>query len=366
MGDDYSWAWGGNQDSSRSSTSHTGHIVNQRRSTARGYDTTGTGMPDDRSAGAPSRANPLGRNITAWNDYVGASQRLEEMQRAAINNGMARYSYNNQYVEWDRRQDLLRARSLRATIQSYRDNQTSCSGGNQVACNAVGRRDSQDRAWHNPNQESYRDYFLHTNRENPNPPPPPAETPTETPGDIMGDGTSQRPAEADTREERCNTAGGFWNSQTRECVAMPSRTAQQRCEDGGGRWSSDGNGACFHDAPAVPSPEPVHTDEPDERTGEQLPDCPQGGRRNLLGILDSNCHDRQVNPTAQGGGSHSGKDGSKTMAGSDEVVHFDTGGKEKTLSRQENPVRQMINLIAGLQDPYGEFRKCKTEKRIVE
>ncbi len=107
MGDDYSWAWGGNSDSSRSSTSHTNNVA--RRSSSAGYDTTGTGMPDDRSAGVSSRANPLGRNITAWNDYVGASKRLEDLTRAAIRAGTARYSWNNQYVEWDRREDLMTA-----------------------------------------------------------------------------------------------------------------------------------------------------------------------------------------------------------------------------------------------------------------
>jgi hypothetical protein len=54
------------------------------------------------------------------------------------------------------------------------------------------------------------------------------------------------------------------------------------------------------------------------------------------------------------------------MAGSGEVEHFDTGGKPKTLARQANPVREMINLISALEDPYGQFRKCKTEKRLVE
>lgn len=286
---------------------------------------------------------PTTRNVASWNDYVATSRTLQQLQDAAINNNSAKYSRDLMYIEWDRRQDLQRARAMKAQLQDYRNNQTSCNGGNQVACNAVGRRNPNDAQYVNPSQSNFQNFHIYSNRENPNPPPP-AEP---VPGDIMGDGTTETPAEAPT--------------------------PKQVCENGGGIYDSD-RGVCFHQAPAVPNPpssepEPdseVHTDEPEERTGEQVPDCPQGGRRNLLGILDSNCHDRMVNPTAQGGGSHSGKSGSKTMAGSDEVIHFDTGGKNKTLSRQENPVLQVLNLMRGLKDPYGEFRKCKTEKRIVE
>lgn len=355
---EYSWAWGGNQSSSRSSNTRASHYSRRRGTSSQptGYDYSGTGLPDDRAEGGTNTYLPTTRNVTAWNDYVGASRRLEELTRAAISNGVARYSYNNQYVEWDRQADLNTARSMRATIQTYRDNQEACSGGDQGACDAVGRRNAQDRAYHNPAQESYRNYFLHTNRENPNPPAPepePEPEPAETPGDIMGGGGSISPEDANTEENK-----------------------RARCENSGGRYTSDGGGSCFHDAPPLPAPpaqdpdpapeDAPHTDDPAERTGDQVPDCPQGGRRNLLGILDSHCHNRQVNPTAQGGGSHSGEDGSKSMAGSGEVEHFDTGGKPKTLARQANPVREMINLISALEDPYGQFRKCKTEKRLVE
>ena len=354
---EYSWAWGGGRSSSRTSNSRAS-TINQRRgevSHSANYDYEGTGLPDDRSPGTGTNTYlPTRRNVSAWNEYVGASRRLEELTRAAISNGIARYSYNNQYVEWDRQADLNTARNMRATIQTYRDNQEACTGGDQGACDAVGRRNAQDRAYYNPNQASYRNYFLHANRENPTAsrPEEPAP-PAETPGDIMGGGETISPEDANTEENK-----------------------RARCENSGGRYTSDGGGSCFHDAPPLPAPpaqdpdpapqDAPHTDEPAERTGDQVPDCPQGGRRNLLGILDSHCHNRQVNPTAQGGGSHSGEDGSATMAGSGEVEHFDTGGKQKTLARQANPVREMINLISALEDPYGQFRKCNTEKRLVE
>ena len=113
--------------------------------------------------------------------------------------------------------------------------------------------------------------------------------------------------------------------------------------------------------------EPVHVDDPVDATGEQVPDCNHGRSGNrLLVVGGADCHERQVQPTAQGGGSHSGRDGSKTHAGTEDVVNFDTGGKRSYLARQENPVLKSINLINALQDPYGEFRVCKSEKRLVE
>lgn len=367
---DYNWAWGGGRSGSRTSNSRSS-TVNQRRnntSTSVNYDYSGTGLPDDRTPSGDNRYLPLRQNVNAWNNYVSNSKALEDLTEAAINNGVARYSNNQQYVVWDRQADLNRARALRAQIEDYRNDQSACDSGNANACSRVGRRDAQDRAYYNPNQESYRNYFLHNNRENPNasrpeppaPPPEPepqpaepaAEPAAEPPSDIMGGGDDITPDAADTYENK-----------------------KARCINAGNRWTDDAGGACFSDdtrpvpRPPERTPEPdseVHTDEPAERTGDQVPDCPEGGRRNLLGVLDSHCHERTVNPTAQGGGSHSGKDGSKSMAGSEEVVHFDTGGKQKTLSRQENPVRQMINLIGALEDPYGQFTKCKSEKRIVE
>ena len=62
-----------------------------------------------------------------------------------------------------------------------------------------------------------------------------------------------------------------------------------------------------------------------------------------------------------------GSAGSGSNTGSHEVEHFDAGGKPMSaLARQANPVKKMLNLIGALQDPYGQFRKCNTEKRLVE
>ena len=107
----------------------------------------------------------------------------------------------------------------------------------------------------------------------------------------------------------------------------------------------------------------VHVDDPVDNTGEQVPECNRSG--NVLLTVGNNCN---VRPTSgiQGGGTHRGGSGSKTHAGPEGVDSFDSGGKRSYLSRQANPVLKSINLINALQDPYGQFRVCKSEKRIVE
>lgn len=336
------------------------------RNTYRPYDGdySGTGLPDDRTpSSGDNRFLPTRQNVNSWRDYVGASQRLEELTQSAINAGVARYNYTNQSVIWDRRQDLQRARSLRATIQDYRDNQRDCTAGNQSACNLVGRRDKNDRAYYNPNQSSYRDYFLHNNLEG-------DVQETSTPSDIMegggdvsveveptGEQRPAPPAPPETEQQREQRARDY-EEATGEPMpadtpppdppAPPQQTAKERCIARGDRWTDDAGGACFSDAHPV-APDPA----PEERTGRQQPD-------------DDHSH-RQVHPTGNSGGSHSGKDGSKTSHSSDGVIEFDTGTHRQSFP-QKNEMKFLLNNLRAMKDPYNQNvdRHCKTQKRLVE
>jgi len=111
---------------------------------------------------------------------------------------------------------------------------------------------------------------------------------------------------------------------------------------------------------------PVH-DNPVDNTGENVPDCErQSGNALLANIGEASCHRRNVDPTASGGGSHSGQSGSKTHAGAEGVDSFDSGGKPKPMSFRLNPVRQMLININAMKNPYGDFRTCKSNKKLVQ
>lgn len=117
--------------------------------------------------------------------------------------------------------------------------------------------------------------------------------------------------------------------------------------------------------PTAPPTQP-HAPDPTDNTGEQVPDScnnPTGG--NQLLVINDSCHRENHDPYS-GGGMHSGGDGSKTHASTEGVEHFDTGQAVVGLSRRDNPTVQMMNLINSLKDPFGEFRTCQSEKRLVE
>ena len=163
----------------------------------------------------------------------------------------------------------------------------------------------------------------------------------EVPSDIMGDGTSTNPV------VEVPVAGDGTTIPARPSVEEPVvNNRKQRCIDNGNRWSDDGNGACFEEAPPIPR------DPPEERTGGQRP-------------ADDHTH-RVVDPTASSGGSHSGKDGSKTSGTTDAVIEFDSGGYHATIP-QKNDVLFMLNNIRALTDPYQvDKRACVFNKRLVE
>lgn len=316
------------------------------RGRARHFRGTGAGDPADSPYGRIGQMEAIGEgeqrptqtNVNAWNSYVGASQRLQQLQDAAIGAGKARYTRDNTAIKWDRQADLSRARALRTTIYEYRQNQSSCNAGVAGACSRVGRRNPNDEQYINPSQRSYQDYNLYTHQEG-------NMDAAETPGDIMGGGAAAptpapTPAPVDNREQSCAASGG--------------------------RYDAD-RGVCFQEAPVIPSvlrpggrrgdesgEQRPHVEDPTERTGEQVPET------------HDRHDDQQHRSTDSGGGIHSGSDNTKSHAGSEEVCQFDSGAGIRGLARQENPVRQTLNQIRALTDPYGEFRKCKTEKKLVE
>lgn len=284
---------------------------------------------------------PTQTNVNAWNSYVGASQRLQELQDAAIGAGKARYTRDNTAIKWDRQADLSRARALRTTIYEYRQNQDSCNAGVAGACSRVGRRNPNDEQYINPSQRSYQDYNLYTHQEG-------NMDAAETPGDIMGDGTTETPTPAPAGSGS-GSGGGSGDGSGDAPAPTPARVdnREQRCAASGGRYDAD-RGVCFHTAPVVPAPD----SPPEEATGQQEPD-------------PDHSH-RQVHPQAQGGGSHSGKDGSKTQAGTDGVVHFDTGSLHRNIPQKDGMV-ELLKTLRALKNPYKQdLRTCKTNKRLVE
>ena len=175
---------------------------------------------------------------------------------------------------------------------------------------------------------------------------------TSTPGGIMeggGDVSVEVDAGGETRPAEPSPA---------PAPATPQRMTRERCIARGNTWTDDAGGACFDYSPPAP-PREQHPDEPpapdprpEERTGRQEPE-------------PDHSH-RVVNPTASGGGSHSGKDGSKTQAGSDGVIEFDSGSNA-IQTRAKNQVVEMLNNIRALTDPYNENRqRCMENKRLVE
>ena len=142
--------------------------------------------------------------------------------------------------------------------------------------------------------------------------------------ECRGRGGTYVPYDPNTRAPRCDNIP----APRVPTPPPPEQTAKERCENAGNTWTEDGGGACFDY-----NTEPVHVDDPVDNTGEQVPECnnARSGNR-LLVIGGADCHERQIHPTAQGGGSHSGRDGSKTHAGTEDVVNFDTGGKKSYLA----------------------------------
>ena len=334
MGDLFDY-YEGSEATSRSSTTHR----NLGRQPQQG---SGTGMPDDRTPGSASTL-PTSQAYSSWRQYVRDNHRLEQIWDDETRGEWTTLTHKRFYTDADRRE----FENLQRNIRQYQQDQHSCDLGSASACGAIGRRDQHDRAIYNShpeeagavirqetgsNRADAQHYWENRNSNNYTSSLDPSAPTLDPPGDIMGGGTSTTPASA---------------------PEDPNAPRRARCSASGGRWSDDAGGACFHDAPVVPAP---HTDDPADRTGEQVPSDSHTG------------HDDQRHRSAEsGGGMHDGSAGSGSNTGSGEVEHFDTGGKPMSnLARQANPVKKMLNLIGALQDPYGEFKKCNTEKKYVE
>lgn len=325
---DISWAWGGDSSTTRSSTSSATH-VRGRGLKGRG----GTGMPQDRGQVRGQRG-PLGavnvKALTSWEQYVSDSHEAERMwgsDRLGEMTSLVRKRFNKP-------SDRDKFNRLQERVRQYQKNQTDCDGGDQTACNAVGRTNRNDRPIYDARPDVAKevikrvtgvshdsvDYY---NNRNLNAYSAEADTrEAETPGDIMGDGSSTRPSDA------------------------PPEAAPQRPR------SPDPQGGASGLIPAPPTQ--PHRVRPEEHTGEQVPET-----------HDRHDDQQHRNPHS-GGGTHSGRPGHASHTGSEDVVHFDSGAGVRGLARQANPVRQTLNKLRALVDPYGEFRQCKTEKRLVE
>ena len=321
----------GNEATTQTRTSRAGS-VRRRPTSVSSIDTTGTGMPDDRTPGAPSTL-PTGNAYNAWRQYVRNNHRLEQIWDDESRGEWTSLTHKRFYTDRDKRE----FDNLQRDIRAYQQNQQSCDLGDAAACQAVGRRDRNDRPIYNSNpdetqaiireetggsatsQEYWNNRVNNQYTSSLDSSPPRLEPSGQSPGDIMGDGTSTRPADAPPRDP-------------------------------------DPQGGASGLIPAPPSDPPPHSDRPEDRTGEQVPSDAHTGH-----------DDQKHRSSTSGGGMHDGSAGSGSNTGSHEVEHFDSGGKPMSaLARQANPVKQMLNLIGALQDPYGQFRKCNTEKRLVE
>lgn len=353
---DISWAWGGDSSTTRSSTSSATH-VNRGRG--------GTGMPQDRGQ-VRGRRGPLGAvNITAlrsWEQYVRDTHEAERMwgdDRLGEMTSLTQKKFRKQ-------SDIDKFNRLQASVRRYQQNQTACSGGSQAACNAVGRTNRNDRPIYNQRPEvasaviqrvtgvsgrSSQDYW---NNRTLNDFSAEATPSADTPGDIMGDGTSTRPSGRPRSPDPQGGASGLIPAPPSDppssaggrdpaCVRQgPGLLAAEDCDARSGRRP-----------PRPESPQP-HRVKPEEHTGEQVPET-----------HDRHDDQQHRNPHS-GGGTHSGRPGDASHTGSEDVVHFDSGAGVRGLARQANPVRETLNKLRALVDPYGEFRQCKTEKRLVE
>lgn len=171
-----------------------------------------------------------------------------------------------------------------------------------------------------------------------------------------GGGRGSRPVMYWTLEE-CRGRGGTYtpydpNTRAPRCDDIPVPVVEEEEEEGM--------------APLQPPVDDPATVAPgggeSGTTGEQAP----GDRSDPDNPLhrDEHKHDRSENPYS-GSGTRSGADGSQSMTGHEGVEHF-TGGTTKTIIRGRDPIRETMNLIRSLRDPYGEIRNCKTSKKLVE
>ena len=290
--------------------------LNEDGTPRRDEDAYGSDRPDaDRSSGRSRTYYSIG-NVNAWRRYTDARRALIEHQNTygtevIGRDGKVYYTYSSQ-------QHLNTARNLRATVYDYQNDNKACDGGDQNACDRVGRYGgASSRQYTGGKRYTPRD----TNQPKltsqdqevvvePDGSQAPAETPAEAPRPAPPEPIPPPPEAPDTLEER-----------------------RQRCEAGGGEFHTDAGGSCFHVA------KPSHVEEPTETHDP---------------------HPEEISKPTSGGGSHEqqgqgsihedGRDGGKSQ-GEHTIHDLPSGGKTpKNFKRPStNPNRQRLNTILALE-----------------
>lgn len=304
----------GEEDSSRSSTTRASGVLSGRsgRGNRANIDNTVVDRdPDDAYGADRPESNPdsgnrnrvfysIG-NVNAWNRYQDNLRALQRYQNTYGTQTIDRQG-NIQY-RYESQERLNTARSLRANVFDYQEDTQGCNGGDEMACERVGRR---------------------VNRRTRQPPP---QYTGQNRGGTYTPATSSNPELVEA-------------SVTPEGDAEPSppeapQTADDRqaeCDANGGEWHNDAGGSCFYVAPTIPagSGSGEHNPHPDEI------ERPTGG---------GGSHDQQ----GQGSIHQDGRDGGQS--GGEHTIHdLPAGGRTPSNFKRDNynPNRERLNTILAL------------------
>lgn len=311
-----------------------------RRGEDRGESATGTGLPDDRTpSGGHNMTVPSRRAITSFRAYAKAKVDAQNMfgdESLGTNTSLTNFRFY-------KHKDMIKYKGLVAQVREYERRQDRCTGGDQGACERVGRR-QQGMITERPIYERFKDIANAQLRDV-------DRNATADADDFVADRilTQNYTVEAPPPEEPAG--GGGTGDDPEEGEAGDESPPEERPR------SPDPQGGASGLTPAPPSDAP-HTDRPEDRTGRQVPED-----------THSRHDDQQHRSSESGGGQHSGADGDKSHTGHEEVVHFDTGGRgQVVISDKPHPVKEMLRLISALQNPYGDLDfSCPVEnKRLVE
>lgn len=267
-------------------------------------DAYGSDRPESNlNSGNPNRAFYSIGNVNAWNSYQDNLRALQRYQNTYGTQTIDRQG-NIQY-RYESQERLNTARSLRADVYDYQQDTQGCNGGDEMACERVGRRIGNDRQI--PSQYTGQNRGeTYTPASSSNPELVEASvTPT---GDVEPP-PAEAPQSEDHREADCNANGGS--------------------------WSNDGGGGCYYTAPVIPSEgsgsgSGEHNPHPDEI------ERPTGG---------GGSHDQQ----GQGSIHQDGRDGGQSQ-GEHTIHDLPSGGRTpKNFKRNNfNPNRERLNTILAL------------------
>ena len=284
--------------------------LNEDGTPRRDEDAYGSDRPDaDRSTGASRTYYSIG-NVNAWNRYADARRALLQHQNTygtevIGRDGKVYYTYSSQ-------QQLNTARNLRATVYDYQNDNTACDGGDQNACDRVGR-------YGGASSQQYTGGAIYRPRN-----------------------TAKPKLTSQSQEQDQEVAVEPDGSQAPTHPPQPSppeapetiEDRRARCEANGGEFHNDAGGACIEVA------KPSHKVEPDPPSHDPHPEevsRPTGG---------GGSHEQQ----GQGSIHEDGRDGGKSQ-GEHTIHDLPSGGKTpKNFKRPSyNPNRQRINTILALE-----------------